>query len=248
MFGIFKKSKEASSKNPFETITNDMHSHILPGIDDGAQTIEESLLLIETLVKQGMQNFICTPHIFKELYPNTPLTIKNAFDSLLPVVQEKFPNVQIKYAAEYYMDDFFDELLEKKEKLLTVFDDCVLVEHSFMQVPFDLKEKLFNLQMAGYTPILAHPERYEFYAANKKAYDSLYDLGCIFQINLLSLTGYYGKVPMELAKYLIEKKYVKLVGTDIHHQRHVIGFNQFGTNKNLLDLLQQDVLMNQALF
>jgi protein-tyrosine phosphatase len=249
MFGIFKKKiTEKESTAVFESVVTDMHSHILPGIDDGAQTTDDSINLISCLYNKGIRKFICTPHIYKELYPNTPETIQKAYETLLPVVQEKFPDIEIRYAAEYFMDDHFDMLLEQKHKLLTVADDYVLVEHSFMQVPFDLKEKLFNLQMAGYTPILAHPERYEFYMHNKKAYDTLYDIGCIFQINLLSLMGYYGKPPMELAKYLIEKKYVRLVGSDIHHPRHIEAYKQFGNSKFFQELVDQGKLLNTTIF
>jgi tyrosine-protein phosphatase YwqE len=248
MFSIFKRKENVQSNlESLDTIKVDMHSHILPGIDDGAQNIEESLALIECLVNKGFEQFICTPHVYKELYPNTTETIKAAYDNLLPFVEKKFPHVQIKFAAEYFMDDNFDAAIENNEKLLTVFDNNVLVEHSFVQAPFDLKQKFFNLQMAGYNPIIAHPERYEFYMANKKAYHTLYDIGCILQVNLLSLIGYYGKAPMELSKYLIDNKLVKLVGTDIHNSRHIHGFNTFANNKHLKDLIQQDVLLNNNL-
>ncbi len=246
MFGLFNK-KNVSLENVLQHIKCDMHSHILPGIDDGAQNVGESIMLMETLVKKGYQKLICTPHIYKELYPNTKETIENAYQSLLPFVKEKFPNVSISYAAEYFMDDFFDNMLSNNEKLLTVHDNWVLVEHSFLQPPQDLKDKLFNLQMAGYTPILAHPERYEFYSKNVKAYDDLYDIGCIFQLNLLSLNGYYGKIAKDLAKHLVEKKYVKLLGTDMHHERHLQAIEHFENNKIVQDLFQQGRLLNVSL-
>lgn len=248
MFSFFKKNTEASVPTAFaQSLLVDMHSHILPGIDDGAADVEASVSLITTLVSKGYNKLICTPHIFKELYPNTPETIRNAYNTLLPVVRSTFPNLELGYAAEYYMDDFFDKMLLNNEPLLTIKDNWVLVEHSFMQPPPNLKEKLFNLQMAGYTPILAHPERYEFYAKNLKAYDELYDVGCIFQLNVLSLSGYYGKVAQELAKHLIEKKYVRLLGTDIHHNRHQQAYEHFGNNKLLQQLLQQGKLLNATL-
>jgi tyrosine-protein phosphatase YwqE len=251
MFGFFKKKEVKKTQLqvlPFEALVTDMHSHILPGIDDGAQTVEDSILLIDTLYKKGFRNFICTPHIYNELYPNSPATIKAAFELLEPVAKEKFPDVNIRYAAEYFMDEVFDENLEKGEKLLTVAQDYVLVEHSFMQAPFDLKEKIFNIQMAGYTPIIAHPERYEFYMQNKKGYDSLYDAGCVFQINLLSLMGYYGKAPLELSKYLIERGYVKMLGSDIHKQAHVDAYNVYNGYGLILDLLDRGELLNNTLY
>jgi protein-tyrosine phosphatase len=247
LFHIFKKKTTNDTGDILRQIQADMHSHILPGIDDGSPDVETSLVLIEALVKKGYKKFICTPHIFKELYPNTRETITGAYEKLLPFVKEKFPNVEMGYAAEYYMDEYFDQLLADNEKLLTVHENWVLVEHSFMQAPFDLKEKLFNLQMAGYTPILAHPERYEFYTKNIKAYDELYDIGCIFQVNLLSLIGYYGKTAQELAKHLISKKYIKLIGTDMHHFKHMEAMQSINTNKYITELLQQGNLLNTTL-
>jgi tyrosine-protein phosphatase YwqE len=249
MFGIFNKKKKENSGQelPLSFIQCDMHSHVLPGIDDGSPNIETSLQLIEGLVAQGYRKLICTPHIFKELYPNTPETISAAYQLLLPELEIKFPDLKTAFAAEYYMDDFFDLQLSKNEKFLTVHENLVLVEHSFLEPPRNLKEKLFNLQLAGYTPLLAHPERYEFYLKNPKAYDELYDIGCVFQLNLLSLTGYYGKVALELSKYLVKKKYIRLLGTDMHHQRHLESLNMLNGNKILAELISQDRLINQQL-
>ena len=248
MFGLFNKTKGTTNAAPLlAVLVADMHSHILPGIDDGAKTIEDSLSLIGTLVAQGYTKLIATPHIYQELYPNTPQTIQAAYELLLPHVQKQFPQVQLSYAAEYYMDDVFENMLSNNQKLLTVHDNWVLVEHSFMQAPPNLKQLLFNLQMNGYTPILAHPERYEFYTKNLKDYDSLYDAGCIFQVNVLSLTGYYGATALSLAKHLLQKNYIKLLGTDIHHQRHQAGFDALGNNKLLQQVIAQQNLLNHTL-
>jgi protein-tyrosine phosphatase len=250
MFSFFKKKEpkvREANTTPFAELKTDMHSHILPGIDDGAQNVDESLALIEVLYAKGFRNFICTPHVYQEMYPNTNSTIEEAFNLLLPHVREKYNDVKIKYAAEYFMDEVFDAKLEKGEKLLAIADDYVLVEHSFMQAPYDLKEKIFNLQMAGYTPILAHPERYEFYMQNKKGYDALYDVGCVFQLNLLSLMGYYGKGPYELSKYLVERGYVKMLGSDIHKQSHIDAYSVYDSRGLVEELLGQGKLLNNTL-
>ena len=249
MFSFFNK-KNGSNAMPTASLALlqcDMHSHILPGIDDGSPDVETSLTLIKSMVANGFTKLVCTPHIYKEIYPNTPLTIEAAYQLLLPHVQQHFPTVQLSYAAEYYMDDFFEQALANNEKLLTVHNNWVLVEHSFMQPPPELKTILFNMQMAGYTPILAHPERYEFFKKNLKAYDDLYDIGCIFQLNILSLIGYYGKVPQELAKYLIERKYVKLLGSDMHHFKHKDAMQHVDGNKLLAELQQQNQLLNSEM-
>ncbi len=249
MFNLFKKKNENTAilSKPFEGLVTDMHSHILPGIDDGAKTVEDSKALINVLYQKGFRNFICTPHVYQDLYPNSTETIKAAFNTLLPVVNVAYPDVTINFAAEYFLDEAFDNKLEKNEKLLTVYENNVLIEHAFVQPPPDILTKVFNLQMAGYMPIYAHPERYEFYVKSKKSYHKLYDAGCLFQINLLSLIGYYGKAPMELAKYLIENKMVNLIGTDIHHDKHINAFQQFSDNKLFQELLKQGVLQNSKI-
>jgi tyrosine-protein phosphatase YwqE len=95
------------------------------------------------------------------------------------------------------------------------------VEFSFIRQPMDLKDKLFQLQIKGYQPIIAHPERYLYFGVHKNVYDELHDMDCVFQLNLLSLCGYYGKKQEELAQYLIKKKYVSLLGSDLHNSRHI---------------------------
>ena len=152
-----------------------------------------------------------------DMYKNDEATIKSA-QQILYAAQ---PLVSVKAAAEYYLDDHFDQLLENNVPLLTIKDNLVLVEFSFVNTPINLKEKLFNLQVRGYHPILAHPERYLYFGANKKMYDELKEAGCLFQLNLLSLTGYYGKAPMDLAQYLIKRKYIDLLGSDIHNPQHI---------------------------
>lgn len=247
MFGLFKKKDKVSAEPVFAPLHTDMHSHLLPGIDDGSPDVETSLKLMEGLIQLGYRKFICTPHIYKELYPNTPETIKTAYDKLWPAVQEKFPGVELGYAAEYYLDDHFDELLGSGKPLLTISDNYVLVEYSFSSPPMDLKEKLYNLQLEGYKPILAHPERYGYYASAKHGYDALFDSGCVFQLNMLSLGGYYGKSPAQLAQYLLDKNYITLLGTDIHHLKHLHAFQSAGVQKAISQVMAHTSLLNTSL-
>ena len=112
----------------------------------------------------------------------------------------------------------------------------VLVEFSFVSPPLNLKEQLFNLQIKGYEPVLAHPERYTYFAANKSAFDDFKSMGCLFQLNVLSLSGYYGKIPQELANWLVSKNYIDLLGTDLHHQRHL---DALRAGKNIMPVVSQ---------
>ena len=209
-----------------------MHSHLLPGIDDGSPDADTSAVLKKGLEDAGFVNFITTPHIMWDLYKNTPATI----DGALQLLQQQGGHPNIRAAAEYYMDDYFDQLLAGDEPLLAIHDNMILVEFSFVSPPLDLKERLFSLQIKGYKPILAHPERYEYLSARKSLYAELKSMGCLFQLNLLSLTGYYGKIASELANFLISKNYIDFAGTDLHHLRHLQVIRQ---SKQLMPALLQ---------
>jgi len=199
----------------------DMHSHLIPGIDDGVRDMESSLKLIRGLIDLGYKKIITTPHINGDVYPNTPAIIREGEAAVIAELQRQKIGVEFRAAAEYIMDDHFTRALEAGDLFLTLKDNLILVELSFIVPSINLKEILFDLQLKGYQPVLAHPERYLYFGANKAWYDQLRDAGCLFQLNLLSLRGYYGKDSRQLAEWLIKKKYVDLLGTDMHHERHL---------------------------
>jgi protein-tyrosine phosphatase len=243
MFSIFKK--KVYPKTDLSALGCDMHSHLLPGIDDGAPDPETSFKLIQGLTDLGYKKLITTPHIMSDLYKNDAETITSAFEMLQ--VGSKLTS-SLFTAAEYYLDDYFDDLLEENTPLLTLKGKWVLVEFSFVTVPVNLKQTLFNLQINGYQPILAHPERYLYFAEDKKKYDELHEAGCFFQLNLLSLTGYYGRGPLDLAEYLVKKKYVDLLGTDLHHDRHLHALRTAGLlNDQVKFLLDTCSILNSSL-
>jgi tyrosine-protein phosphatase YwqE len=153
--------------------------------------------------------------------------------------------VDIHPAAEYLMDENFESLLEEKKPLLTLSGNLVLVEFSFVSPPMKVQDILFNMQINGYQPVLAHPERYAYLQRNKEFYDELKQAGCLFQLNMLSLTNYYGKGASELAEYLLGRDYYDLAGTDLHHDRHLAGFINYGMAiKTILRLIDSGRLLN----
>lgn len=237
MFSIFKKKNAVTVD--LSDLGSDMHSHLLPGIDDGSPDDATSLTLIKGLQDLGYRQFITTPHIMGDVHKNDATSIGRAHGQLRNALQQEGMEVPVKPAAEYFLDDHFDELLDKGVPLLTIKDNWVLVEFSFVTIPLHVKEQLFELQIKGYKPILAHPERYNYLISQKKWYDELKEAGCYFQLNLLSLTGYYGKLTSELAQYLVKKNYIDLLGTDLHHQRHLDALRSspslMGGVKSLLD-------------
>lgn len=246
MFSIFNRSKKV--RIDLSGLGTDMHSHLLPGIDDGSPNTETSLQLIAGLQELGYRQFITTPHILWDVYKNDATTIGAAHKELQQALQQNNSTVPVKAAAEYFLDEHFDELLDNNIPLLTLHNNWVLVEFSFVTTPLNFKEKLFNMQLKGYQPVLAHPERYLYFMSDKKWYDELKDAGCYFQLNILSLAGYYGKASLQLANYLISKQYVNLLGTDCHHFRHL---NTLRTANNIMEpvqsLLNSGLLLNPSM-
>ncbi len=245
MFSIFKKKYSGSVD--LSELRCDMHSHLLPGIDDGSTDPQNSIVLINGMKDLGYQELITTPHILWDLYKNDAQTLGAAWNRLEPVIREQKVTVPLRYAAEYFLDDYFDELLQLKTPLLCISENKVLVEFSFVNAPFNFKEKIFQLQIEGYQPVLAHPERYLYF--NNRVFDDLKQGGCLFAVNLLSLAGYYGKGPLDIAHYLIKKDYVDLLGSDVHHERHLEALRN---GQRMMDsvklLLDSGNLLNPTLF
>ena len=218
---IFKRYNQKVlnfDKLPFQT---DIHSHILPGIDDGSPDIETSIILLKGLSALGIKKMIATPHVIADLYRNTPEIIMAALAKLKVACIDENIDIEIEAAAEYMIDDSFIQMLAEGNQLLTIYDNLILTEQSFNSVADNLHEIAFSLLTNGYRPVLAHPERYEYYHNNYKNYGLLKEMGFLLQINVLSLTGYYGKSVAKVTEYLFENNLVDLVGTDLHHFRHL---------------------------
>ena len=226
-------------------ITTDIHSHILPGIDDGSPDIATSLQLLQGIYSLGIRKTVATPHIISDLYRNTPATINAALSKLTIACEEAKMDIAITAAAEYMLDDHFLQLLRNTSPLLTIHKNLLLTEQSFAAETDNLHHIAFEMITSGYRPIMAHPERYHFYHQNYDAYSRLKDMGFLLQLNLLSLTGYYGKPVARAAKYLMANNLIDIVGTDMHHERHLEMlqnkkslqvFNEFLGDKKFNDL------------
>lgn len=203
----------------------DIHSHLLPGIDDGARTIIETKNLVKSLQEIGIYQFITTPHISHYIWNNSPEAIIANHSETKLLLNDLDVEIPFHAAAEYFMDDWFESHF-KSEKLLTLKDNYVLVEMSYMNAPVQLYKILFDLQVAGYVPVLAHPERYLFYHKNLNEYEKLKKAGCLFQLNLLALVGYYGETITKVADHLLKKGMYDFTGTDVHHNKHIASFHK----------------------
>lgn len=223
-FGLGKKSPKPSStgegKGDLRFLAWDMHSHLIPGIDDGAQDMAQSLELIRGLKNLGYQGLVTTPHIKSDHYPNSREIIEEGLERLREALHGEGIDMPIRAAAEYYIDEHFMKLLRHRQ-LMPVVENRVLVEFSFMFAPHGLQELIFEIQSEGYVPILAHPERYGYFLDRMEVFEDLKDRGCFLQLNLLSLSGYYGKPIRKMAHALLEAGLYSYAGTDMHHERHV---------------------------
>ena len=226
--------KKINLKNFVPTGYTDIHSHVLPGIDDGAKTIDDSITLIKKFIEMGIHKIVTTPHVMGDVWPNSKDVILGKLQKVKKRLQkEGMTEFSIEAAAEYMLDENFAKLLEKKD-LLPIKDNKILVEMSYLSPPSNLFDTLFAIQIAGYKPVIAHPERYNFYHMDKSKYADLKHAGALFQLNLLSLTTYYGVPVQKMALYLLEQNMYNCVGTDAHHLRHLENMNFMLSKKNRL--------------
>lgn len=243
MFTLFKSKPILKDLIPEGHI--DIHSHLLPGIDDGARTFEDSLRLTQALQSFGVTEIITTPHIIQHVWDNTHEQIISNKNNTVADLQKNNIQLPFQAAAEYLMDDQFVHLFQSND-LLTLKGNYVLVEMSYINAPIQLYSILFDLQVAGYIPVLAHPERYLFYHNNFNEYLKLKRAGCLFQLNLLAVVGYYGESIAKTAEQLLAKGMYTYVGSDVHHDKHIAAFEQKVKLKDLVPL--KEVIANNQFF
>lgn len=224
-----------------------MHSHLLPGIDDGAKDIETSLQLIRGMKELGYQKLITTPHIIWDMYRNTPGIINAKLEELRTAVKKEGIDIELHAAAEYFLDEHVEELLKIKEPLLTISGNKVLTEFSLAFPSLNTKDILFDMQMQGYQPVIAHPERYIYLQQNKEFYRELKDIGCMFQLNILALSGYYGRSVKDLAEFLLNNGFYDLVGTDLHGFHHLEALQHAEMTAPLRKLIESGQISNNKL-
>ncbi len=244
IFDLFTKQRTLSANQALDLswLQADMHSHLIPGIDDGSQSMEESVILVERLASYGLKKLIITPHIMSEFFRNTPETIEGGLRKLKRAVSEAGISVELEAAAEYYLDEIFFEKVEKNEPLLSFGENkMVLVETGFMSKPHILLETFFQMELSGYQPVFAHPERYIYLHQESSTLEGLADRNIPFQLNLLSLTGYYSKAVKKFAEKLIDRDLVKLAGTDCHNEKYLDALERLPQEKYFNKLKDLDL-------
>jgi len=241
MFSFFKKRNLITD---ISWLGVDIHSHILPGIDDGAKEVGQSLSYITQMQQLGFEKLFFTPHIYTELYPNTPETILPALKSVQDGLVAANNSIDVGAAAEHMVDYSF----EVKEGLMCLPNKHILIEMSYLSETPNIEKVIFDLQIAGYNIVLAHPERYNFYHKTTDRYHRLREMGCLFQLNLLSIVGYYGKEVKLAAEYLLKNNLYDLAASDLHHDKHMSLLTRVVQNGGLYSLIGHYEFKNKLLF
>ena len=213
MFGLFNRRMSILDSGLLKGAV-DQHSHILYGLDDGVKTQEDSLAILRFLEEQGVSEVWFTPHVMEDV-PNTTEAIRARFEELKAVYGG---GLQLHLAAEYMIDTLFEERLSNRD-LLEHGDEVVLVETSAIAPPINLWVVLDKMLKSGYRPLIAHPERYRY--MDREDYRELHNMGCLLQLNLPSIVGFYGESARQRAQYLLDKGWYRMFGSDCHRMKAI---------------------------
>jgi len=215
----------------------DIHNHILPGIDDGAKNVKDSVALIKTFAEFGVKHFIATPHIMHNYYENDRGTITNSLDILKSeLLAQNLKDVSIEASAEHMIDDNFELLLENK-KVMPLKSNHLLVEMSYLQPPINFEEAIIKTAAKRFYPVLAHPERYGFLHHRMRKYTEYKEHGILFQLNLLSLGEYYGKEVPKVTVELIDAGLIDFVGSDVHNMAQLNSLKNLTISRKMAEKL-----------
>ncbi len=240
---LFSKKNQVIEPISMHTVGLDMHSHLIPGIDDGSPNMDTTIELILKLKEFGYSSIITTPHIYKEIYPNTAEIIVQGKEKVLAELLLRGIDIKFDAAAEYFCDEHFIDLLSKK-KLLTFNGNHVLFELSFDSEPYYYKDAVFQMQLNGYQPVLAHPERYVYWHEKISHYENAFERDVFLQVNINSFTGQYGPGVKKMAEKLVDAGLISYLGTDTHHMGHVNLWETARKNPFLKKLVESGNLLN----
>ena len=244
MLKWFSKKKIELDPLDFSVLKTDIHSHFIPGIDDGSPDMETTISLIKEMQELGFKKVITTPHVMSDFYKNSSDIILKGLTDIRSALKVQNINMEIEAAAEYYIDYDFEQKIDK-EKFLTFGDNYILVELSFMEAPKNLFDIIFKLQLEGYKVVLAHPERYDFFIMDD--YEELVNRGVLLQINWLSIIGYYSPQIEQKTRDLISADIVSFIGSDCHNMNHAELYKKCQTKKAWHDLNNSSKLLNNTL-
>ena len=244
--GLFGRKSPQLEPAELGVLGCDVHSHFIPGIDDGAQNLEQSIEMIKAFMELGYRKVITTPHVMADGYRNTPEMILGGLEKVRAELKLQGMAMEIEAAAEYYLDHELEEKVMART-VLTFGKNYLLFELPFIAEPNMLHGLIFNMQTQGYKPVLAHPERYSYWHTAPEKLEALKDRGVIFQINMVALCGAYGPSVRKAAERMIDAGWVELLGSDCHNMNHVEAIKATLTAPYLHKLIASGKLLNAGL-
>ncbi|MDD2452019.1 MAG: capsular biosynthesis protein [Sulfurovum sp.] len=244
IFSFFRKKKKFQ-REVIPRLHTDIHSHLIPGIDDGARDMEESLLLLRMMKTLGYKKVITTPHIMFDGYKNTPKVIREGLEALRDTAKREKIDIEIDAAAEYYLDDGFYRQLRDRD-ILTI-GEYLLIETSYISKPIEFDTMIFEIQAAGFKPMLAHPERYRYIKALEKEYAAMKSKGIFFQVNLNSFSGHYGKEAKRKAEFLSSSGMIDFLGSDIHRMKQAETLGEVLNGDIMNEIYRNNTILNESL-
>lgn len=244
--GLFGKKKEPMVPLRDLGLTCDMHSHLIPGVDDGSQSAKDSILMIKGMSEMEYKKLIITPHFMTGFYNNTADGVRHALSMLKEGVARQDIDIELDVAAEYYIDYDFMQDLDKKP-MLTFGNKMLLFECSFTNQHRNFDETVFEMQINGYKPVLAHPERYTYWHGATSLMHEFHDRGILFQLNLLSIIGAYSSSVNKAAMALIDNGLCDFIGTDLHNPNHLSLIENAMIPASLFEKLSKLKLLNNSI-
>jgi protein-tyrosine phosphatase len=221
---LFSKNA-TSSPVDLSFLKTDMHSHLIPGIDDGSKTMDETIAMLVKFKELGYKKIITTPHIMSDFYRNTPEIILDGLKKVKEEIKRINLDIEIEAAAEYYFDETLFQKLEEKS-FLTFAENYVLIEFSFSAAPQEHERLFYEMRMKGYKPVIAHFERYLFFHGSISQAIDWREKGMLIQLNINSLFGHYGAAVKKQAEMLVDSGQIDFIATDCHRIDHLITVEQ----------------------
>jgi tyrosine-protein phosphatase YwqE len=236
----------SSTSGDIPNITTDLHSHLIPGIDDGSKSMDDSIQMIEAFIAQGYTKLITTPHIMSHRYPNSKAIIEEGLVALKEELNARNIAIEIEVASEYYLDETVMDLVQERD-IMTFGDNYMLFEMSYVQPLHYLDEMVYEMKIAGYNPVLAHPERYIYMHEDFSKYERLKESGLLFQVNIPSLGGFYSKAIQTAAKQIADAGMIDFIGSDAHKIRHLDALREVRAQKAYAKVFENNTILNQTL-
>lgn len=243
---FFSPQKKKDNETTLFCPKIDLHSHLIPGIDDGSKSLEESIEMLRAMQALGYEKVITTPHVMADAYQNSTRTILRGLHKLREAAILEGIEIKIEAAAEYYLDEELISRLERGD-ILTIANEYLLFETSYFSKPLNFEEVIFEMQAKGYKALLAHPERYRYISDPGVEFERMKELGVYFQLDINSLGGYYGKQAKENARLLSEWGMIDFLGSDVHHKKQVRFLKKVFADQRYLALLRNNQILNETL-